>query len=115
MARGLNLKSEKRFLIALFLFSFLLKLGYGYIFEDNFHPAKFNLSPHQTMATNLLEGKGLVYEMEINKDLTINRYYEDELAYPLICAFVYWITNNNVPIMLILFAFTLSGRNITRE
>ncbi len=91
---------EKRFLILIFVFSVLLKISYGYIFENKFHPAKFDFSPHEVMATNFIQGKGLVYEMEINDNLTINRYYEDELIYPLICAFVYLMTNHSVVAML---------------
>ncbi|MFH1857289.1 MAG: glycosyltransferase family 39 protein, partial [Candidatus Omnitrophota bacterium] len=57
-------------------------------------------SPHETMATNFLEGRGLTYDMKINDRLTITRYYEDELVYPLLCGIVYSLTKHNTAVLL---------------
>jgi len=94
--------AEKRFLTAVFMASLILKLFYGYVFENKFHPLKYDFGPYETMAANFSHGKGLIYETKINETLTITRYNEDELAYPLMCGFVYTLTRHSVIIMLLI-------------
>lgn len=101
-------KNGKIFLVILFIFSLLLKLFYGYLYENKFHPDKYDFSPHEEMAINFMQGNGLVYEYKINDNLSIKRYYEDELLYPLICGIVYFITKHNVLIMLLTQMFYVS-------
>jgi len=101
-------RREKKFLIAVFLLSLLLKLAYGYLFENRFQPQKYDLSPHEAMASNFANGRGLVYDMQINDRLTITRYYEDELPYPLLAGIIYKMTNHNIKAMLLLQVFYTS-------
>lgn len=105
--RPFNL-NEKYFLIFLFILSLSLKLIYGYFFENKFRPIKCYFSPHETMATNFMKGKGLTYNLQITDNLSVKRHYEDELVYPLICGIVYLMTKHNLLIMLLLQMFYTS-------
>lgn len=98
----MKIRSEKQFLFLIFIISLLLKISYGFIFENKFHPTRFDFSPHEAMATNFIQGKGLTYEMRINENLTITRHYEDELVYPLLCGLVYLLTKHSFMAMLLI-------------